>query len=104
MTPPGPDQPGHHELGIGVYRGPRPNISNGLRPSLDLPILGSAKTPNLIALNPLALQVAQDVVLVNPAHLSDLSQEAQDSSARGTGEPGCRSGGIALDECPDDSC
>ena len=75
-----PDQPGDHELGIRIHRGPRPHISliRPLLTLLDVPLLDPAEGPNLVALYPLGRDVPQLVVLAKRAHLAQVHQQLDD--------------------------
>ena len=73
-------QPTGNELGIGIDGNPYPGVADD--PLLghlfrDVPLLAANETPDLIALQPLAFQVAQNAVLVAVAGCSDFDQQAR---------------------------
>lgn len=72
------NEPGRHQLGICADRRPRPHVTNAELAThffRDVLLLRINEAPNLIALETLARQVAQSLVLVRGAGRSDIDEQ-----------------------------
>lgn len=94
-----------HELRVGVERGPGPDGADArlaFHRTRDVAVLGVAKTPDLIALDPLAPEAAERLVLVIRARLAQVPNELQDRALGDARHAADRANRAALDESGDD--
>jgi hypothetical protein len=102
---PFPDEPSHHELRIGVEGDPRPDIAHadlGLAVLRNIPFLGVAEGPNLVALDPDGREVEQVLVKELLACIAEVREQLQAGIDRPPRNPGRGSDAVALDQRPDD--
>jgi len=89
------------QLGIGIDRRPRPNISVSEQPEFfdwHVLLFRVAERPDFIALNPLNGQIAHMLVVVERACLSEILQQFFDGHARHAGHARSRAQAVAFDE------
>jgi hypothetical protein len=95
------NHPTDNELGLSLNRRERPNISADPLLHLfrrDLPLLATHKTPDLIDLNALRGNVADNGVLVLRASLAETHQQTKDSALRYAGHADGRTDGASFDQ------
>jgi hypothetical protein len=102
---PSADHPCRDQLGVRAERRPRLDITKTrllLEPLRNVLLLRVAEGPDFVALNPLAGQAAQGLVLVSLAGRAQVHEELEDSPLGNSGHADCGTDAIALDKGGDD--
>jgi hypothetical protein len=76
-----PHHPARHQLGIGIYRRPRPDASDPELPlflNRDVLVLRPNERPDLIALNSAAVKIPKHAVLIPGADRASLNEQFRD--------------------------
>src|SRR5439155_13799382 len=100
-----PDRPGRHQLGVSVQRRPRPHVAvaEGARVFLrEVLRLCVDERPNLITLNPLALEVPQLLILIALTRGTRVQEKLRHSVDRDIGEAASRAKAATFREKTDD--
>lgn len=99
------DQPRGHDLAVAAERHPRPHVAEtegALLVGRDVLLFGVAKAPNLVALNPLAGEPAQRLILVIGARGSEVHQELEHGPLVHVHHAAGGADGVAFHESGDD--
>jgi hypothetical protein len=100
------DEPARNEFCVSIERNPRPNIASAFRFVLRTAILflGVNKAPNFVALQALAGEIAQRLVLIFRAGAAKIAKQCHNRCAMHAGHTGDRPQGIYFHQCSDNLC
>src|SRR2546425_4457320 len=102
MSAPASEQPARNKFGIRIEGDPRPHITKAELAFVFFGYVlfpGVAEAPDFIALEPLAGQVAELLVLVSLAGCAKINEELEHCAFSGSCHPAGCPNRIALDEC-----
>lgn len=101
-----PHQPCRYELGVGINRRPRPNITKAVLPAQRLRqvlFLRVTERPDFVALKPPTGQVAERLVLIRPTRRANVGQQLEDGGLGHACHALGRANRVALDEGGDNA-